>query len=159
MAIHKMFIEDFDAINYNLIAIHTSLEDYRLAFKINQQLGISLSKNREEINIQYKKQSVHFSRFTFLNPDNMTVWDLIQNKQETETKVESETTNLFENKNLSSQVALINELKIVDFFIKIEHENQENITDVINRINTIDVINTSYEVNVKTIKSKNNLIF
>jgi hypothetical protein len=35
---------EFDAIDYHLIAIHTSLEDYRLAYFINQKLPINLSK-------------------------------------------------------------------------------------------------------------------
>ena len=159
MAIHKIHIEDFDVVDYNLIAIHTSLEDYRLAFKINQQLSISLIKNLDEISIQFKKQSVHFSRFTFLNQNNMMVWDLIQNKQETESKVESYMANLFENKKISNQVALINELKKVDYFLKIEQDNQVNISDIITRINNIDGVNTSYEMDVNAIKSKNNLIF
>ena len=159
MAIHKIHIEDFDVVDYNLIAIHTSLEDYRLAFKINQQLAISLSKNLDEITIQFKNQSVYFSRFTFLNQNNMMVWDLIQNKQETESKVESYMANLFENKKISNQVALINELKKVDYFLKIEQDNQVNISDIITRINNIDGVNTSYEMDVNAIKSKNNLIF
>jgi hypothetical protein len=36
MAIHKLDLGDFDEIDYNLIAIHTSLEDFRLAYFINQ---------------------------------------------------------------------------------------------------------------------------
>ena len=159
MAIHKMHIQDFDTIDYTLIAIHTGLEDYRLAFNINKQLNISLSKNEDEVSIQYKKKWVYFSRFTFLNQDNLTVWNLIQNKQESESKVETEVVNLFENKNISNQVTLINELKKVDFFLKIEQDNQENISEIITNINNIDAVNTSYEIDVKAIKSKNNLIF
>lgn len=159
MAIHKIHIQDFDTIDYTLIAIHTGLEDYRLAFNINKQLNISLSKNEDEVSIQYKKKWVYFSRFTFLNQDNLTVWNLIQNKQESESKVETGVVNLFENKNISNQVTLINELKKVDFFLKIEQDNQENISEIITNINNIDAVNTSYEIDVKAIKSKNNLIF
>ena len=159
MAIHKMHIQDFDTIDYTLIAIHTGLEDYRLAFNINKQLNISLSKNEDEVSIQYKKKWVYFSRFTFLNQDNLTVWNLIQNKKESESKVETGVVNLFENKNISNQVTLINELKKVDFFLKIEQDNQENISEIITNINNIDAVNTSYEIDVKAIKSKNNLIF
>jgi hypothetical protein len=39
-----MDLGDFDEVDYYLIAIHTSLEDYRLAYFINQQLPINLSK-------------------------------------------------------------------------------------------------------------------
>ena len=36
MAIHKLHLEEFDEIDYQLIAIHSTLEDYRLAYYINQ---------------------------------------------------------------------------------------------------------------------------
>jgi hypothetical protein len=45
MATHKLDLGDFDEVDYYLIAIHTSLEDYRLAYFINQ-LPINLSKSR-----------------------------------------------------------------------------------------------------------------
>jgi hypothetical protein len=35
MAIHKLDLGEFE-VDYNLIAIHTSIEDYRLAYFINQ---------------------------------------------------------------------------------------------------------------------------
>ena len=51
MAIHKLDLGEFDEIDYYLIAIHTSLEDYRLAYFINQKLPINLSKSKNEIQI------------------------------------------------------------------------------------------------------------
>ena len=35
MALYKLHIEEFDEVDYELIAIHTSLEDYRLAYFLN----------------------------------------------------------------------------------------------------------------------------
>ena len=40
MAIHKLHIDEFDEVDYELIAIHTSLEDYRLAYFLNKKLPI-----------------------------------------------------------------------------------------------------------------------
>ena len=37
MVLHKLYIDEFDEIDYELIAIHTSLEDYRPAYFINQK--------------------------------------------------------------------------------------------------------------------------
>ena len=54
MAVHKLDFEDFDEINYQLVAIHTSLEDYRLAYFINQKLPINLRNNKNEIHINIK---------------------------------------------------------------------------------------------------------
>ncbi|MES2813156.1 MAG: IPExxxVDY family protein [Bacteroidota bacterium] len=159
MAIHKLQLEDFDQIDYELIAIHTTLEDYRLAFKINQQLGILLSKNSNEIPIEVSKQNTSFSRFTFEDEDKMMTWDLIQNKQEIELSVQTKSASLFEDKMIAIQVNLISELKKVDYLLKIEHENQIKIKDLISKINKIDAISTVYEVDANEIKSKNNLIF
>jgi hypothetical protein len=159
MAIHKLQLEDFDQVDYNLIAIHTSLEDYRLAFKINQQLSILLSKNNDEIPIVFNKKKTSFSRFTFDDDEKMMVWDLIQNKQEVELPVLTTAVNLFENKDITTQVTLVSDLKKVDFLLKIEHDNQVKTKDIINKINKIDSISTVYEVDVNEIKSKNNLIF
>jgi hypothetical protein len=159
MAIHKLQLEDFDQVDYNLIAIHTSLEDYRLAFKINQQLTISLSKNDCEIPIEVNKKKASFSRFTFDDEEKMMLWDLIQNKQEIELPVQTTAVNLFDNNNMTTQIALVSELKKVDYFLKIEHDDQVKIKDIINKLNKIDSISTVYEVNANEIKSKNNLIF
>lgn len=159
MAIHKLQLEDFDQIDYELIAIHTTLEDYRLAFKINQQLGILLSKNNDEIPIEVSKQNTSFSRFTFDDEASMMTWDLIQNKQEIELLVQTKNASLFQDKLVATQVNLITELKKVDYLLKIEHENQIKIKDIISKINKIEAISTVYEVDASEIKSKNNLIF
>lgn len=42
MYVHKLHIAEFDKIDYQLIAIHSPLEDYRLAYFINKQLPINL---------------------------------------------------------------------------------------------------------------------
>lgn len=159
MAIHKLQLEDFDQVDYHLVAIHTTLEDYRLAFKINQALTISLIKNDCEIPIEVNKKKASFSRFTFDDEEKMLLWDLIQNKQEIESSAQATPADLFDNKNFASQIALVSELKKVDYFLKIEHDDQVKIKDIINKLNTIDSISTVYEVNANEIKSKNNLIF
>lgn len=159
MAIHKLQLEDFDQIDYDLIAIHTTLEDYRLAFKINQRLTILLSKNEDEIPIEINKKKASFSRFTFEDENAMMTWDLIQNKQEIELPVQTKTSSLFEDNLVITQVSLINELKKVDYFLKIEHDEQIDTKEIITKIKKIDFISTVYEVDVHEIKSKNNLIF
>lgn len=159
MAIHKLHLEDFDQVDYNLIAIHTSLEDYKLAFKLNQKLAVTLSKNASEIPIKIQGKAAYFSRFTFEDDDKMMTWDLIQNKQEIELPVKTQTANLFDNNNVTTQIALVSELKKVDYFLKIEHDAQCKVKDIISKINKIDSISTVYEVDANEIKSKNNLIF
>jgi hypothetical protein len=161
MAIHKLLIEDFDQIDYDLIAIHTSLEDYQLAFKLNQKLYLSFNRNSNEISIDVQNIETFFSRYTFEDEEQMVVWDLIQNKQEIQLPIKTKAKNLFENNNINitTRVSLVSELKKIDYFLKIEHDSHYKINALIHNIKTIDSISMVYEVNPNKIKSKNNLIF
>lgn len=159
MAIHKLSLGDFDQVDYDLIAIHTSLEDYRLAFKINQNLGILLSKNDQEVPFEINKQPVSFSRFTFDDEIAMMTWDLIQNKQEVELP-DGDANNLFFGAStITMQVNLVTDLKKVDYVLKIEHDEQIDCKEIIYNLKKIDLITAVYEVDPNEIKSKNNLIF
>jgi hypothetical protein len=79
MTIHKLNLDEFDAIDYHLIAIHTSLENYRLAYFINQKLSINLSKSKNEIQINIKEGETFFEILLFKFNKEIS-WDLIQNK-------------------------------------------------------------------------------
>jgi hypothetical protein len=50
---------EFDKVDYNLIAIHTSIEDYRLKVFHQSKLPINLSKSNEEVQIKIKGEQ-HF---------------------------------------------------------------------------------------------------
>lgn len=162
MAVHKLDFEDFDEINYQLVAIHTSLEDYRLAYFINQKLPINLRSNKNEIHINIKEGETNFSRFYYYDKEKEISWDLIQNKNEVIQKKKESSQNLFSNLNMevSTKVFLLPEFKKVDYFLKIE--NTEEVMDIGAiqlLLNTIENISTAYTVDTHKIKSKNNLIF
>lgn len=162
MAVHKLDFDDFDEIDYHLIAIHTSLEDYRLAYFINQKLPINLSKNKDEIQINIKEGETNFSRFYYFDKKNAISWNLIQNKNEVIQQKNENSQNLFSNINLevSTKVYLLPEFKKVDYFLKIENVAEGmNVTEIQVLLNTIDSISTAYIVETNKIKSKNNLIF
>ena len=162
MAIHKLDLDEFDEIDYYLIAIHTTLEDYRLAYFINQHLPINLSKSKEEIQISIKEGETQFSRFYFNDEDNFISWNLIQNKNEVIGQKEIINQDLFSNSSqeVATKVFLLPELKKVDYFLKIESDEDDvKITDIIRKLKTIKSLSTVYVVDTETIKSKNNLIF
>ncbi|MDD5150350.1 MAG: IPExxxVDY family protein [Flavobacterium sp.] len=162
MAIHKLDLGEFDEIDYHLIAIHTSLEDYRLAFFINQKLPINLSKSENEIQINIKEGETKFSRFYFYDKEWDVAWNLIQNKNEVIQQKNDINQNLFSNikMEVSTKVYLLPEFKKVDFFLKIENlEEPIEVEKIQSLLNTIDNISTAYKVETNKIKSKNNLIF
>ncbi|MGV1011152.1 MAG: IPExxxVDY family protein [Flavobacterium sp.] len=162
MAIHKVYIEDFEEEDYHLIALHTSLEDYRLAYFLNRELGIVLSKNKLDIPLQVKEVKSSFIRFSYEDEKKIIQWDLVQNKNEVENIENTTTTDLFSNtkNSFSSSAYLLPEYKKVDFFVKIENAaNEIDLDKVIAQISKIDAINLVYSVAKNKIKSKNNLIF
>ena len=65
MAVLKLHLDEFDEVDYDLIAIHSSLEDFRLAYFINQNLPIILSKCKEEIGVLVKEGEAFFTKFLF----------------------------------------------------------------------------------------------
>lgn len=162
MAIHKLYINEFEDADYQLIAIHTSLEDYRLAYFLNKELNIFLSKSKEDIHTLVKEGETFFTRFTFDDEENDVVWDLVQNKNEVTINENNQTTDLFSNSDNTfiASVFLLSEFKKVDYFLKINNSEKElNTTEIINKISKIETIKLVYNVDKNKLKSKNNLIF
>jgi hypothetical protein len=162
MAIHKLHLDEFDETNYQLIAIHTSLEDYRLAYFINQKLPIVLSKCKNDIQIQVKDGESQFVNYIYIDKSSDIQWNLIQNKNEITPKVKTGNQGLFAEtqNNFITKAYLLPELKKVDYFLKIENLNISfESSELTTLLNTIERVTTVYTINVENIKSKNNLIF
>jgi hypothetical protein len=161
MAIHKLHLEEFDEIDYQLIAIHSSLEDYRLAYYINQNLPINLKKENCNIQISNKEGETQFTRFVFEDSKDIT-WNLVQNKNNVFVPSQNSNQGLFAetNNKFSTKIYLIPEFKKVDYFLKIENgEVNIDVSKITNCIKKIERVSTVYAVEVEKIKSKNNLIF
>lgn len=162
MAVLKLHLDEFDEIDYDLIAIHSSLEDYRLAYFINQKLAITLGKSKEEVGVTVKEGEALFSKFTFDDAHNDILWSLIPNKNEVIVTKKSTGQNLFLDTTveIATKVYLLPELKKVDYFLKIENNNNTlNLDEIMRSIKSINRISTVYAVIPENIKSKNNLIF
>jgi hypothetical protein len=162
MAIHRLDLDEFDENDYYLMAIHTSLEDYRLAYFINKNLPINLSKSKNEIHAQTKEGETNFSRFYYYDTDKAISWNLIQNKNEIISVRANDFQNLFSNENseFSTTIHLLPEFKKVDFFLKIDNSSEAiNFSEIQQKLNTIESIAAIYAVDINKIKSKNNLIF
>ncbi|RZJ35114.1 MAG: IPExxxVDY family protein [Flavobacterium sp.] len=157
MATFKLSIDEFDEVNYELIAIHTSLEDYHLAYFINQNFPVLLSRNPNEVQVQTREGETAFSRYTFEHHENGICWDLLQNKSET---VASAAGDLFfgASQQISAIAYLLPEFKKVDYFLKISISDS-NPGQVLEKLAGINNITTVYPIDIDRVKSKNNLIF
>jgi hypothetical protein len=159
MALHKLIVDDFYDDSYNLIAIHCSMEDYRLAYILNKNLDLKLKRKEEDIDLKYLESS--YSLFEWKNETEYVTWNLISNvcKKE-ETSLYSSGT-LFEDTNkVLKTFHLISEYKTVDYFIKISEEMQ-NINErvILSKLQNVPQIITSYIVDPMKLRSKNHLIF
>ena len=162
MAIHKLNIDDFDEVDYEVIAIHTTLEDFRLAYLTNQKLELVLHKTEQGIHTNTTEGETCFSSFVFEDNKKHITWTLIQNKSAITLSDKKNSQNLFGDASFetSRKVYLLPEFKKVDYLLKIENIDATfDVAEITNALNSIDRITTVYNINFEQIKSKNNLIF
>jgi len=162
MAVLKLHLEEFDEVDYELIAIHSSLEDFRLAYFINQKLPIILSRNKDEVAVTVKEGDAFFSKYSYEDEKTACNWSLIQNKNDIYITQKNTKQNLFLNSvdMISQKVFLISEHKKVDYFLKIEHNASViNVEKIVDQLKQIERISAVYSLIPENIKSKNNLIF
>jgi hypothetical protein len=162
MAVYKIQLEEINEIDYQLIAIHTPLEDYQLAYHLNKNLPVHLSKSKNGIMVNTKIGETELSLFEYNDTSNQYTWNLIQNKNVILQNQTSKETGLFmgTTQKVTSKGYLLPEFKTVDYLLKIESDLQANqIENISQQINKIERVTTVYSIKVETIKSKNNLIF
>lgn len=159
MALHKLQVDDFYDDSYKLIAIHCGLDDYRLAYLLNKYLELKLKRKEQDLDLKYLESA--YSIFEWDNEEGYVLWNLISNVCKKEEDSLSSTGTLFnDTEKVLKTSHLIPEYKKVDYFIKISDEIQ-NVDEklILNKLQAIPQIITSYTVNPLKIKSKDHLIF
>ena len=155
MAIYKL-IEDFYEHSYTLIAIHCSLEDYKMAYFLNSYTNIKLSRLSYNIELS---TNASFSIYEWKDEMNESTWNLISNISGIELE---ESTGVLFKKDISMITNyFIPEYRKVDYFLKIDDNRDifEESNEIIKIINEIPQVITAYAVDPDQLKSKNNLIF
>ncbi len=150
---HKLdFIDDE---KFFLIAIHSNVEIFFLAYILNKNLKTSFKKMK--YNIISNENNYLFERYQSIDQNEREKMDLFSNKSSLK---KNQTTNqafsLFDT-SYFKKFFFINEFKDVDFFIKKDSIN--NLDLLIKKIKLIEEIESSYLVDEKLIKNKENLIF
>ena len=143
--------------NYNLIAVRSQIEDYQFAYLLNKSPLFFLHRLEKDISFIIKNRPIYFSVFKYSNDVFQRSSFLIKNKSIYNSQPNKD--GLFSDKSISNSAFLIPELKEFDYFIKLVGiwKNQEfaELKEVLNKINTIE---TETSINIKKIKSINNLI-
>ena len=113
MPIHRLSSDDLEK-DYKLIAIHSDIEPYKLAFEINKKLKIQLK--RSSFDLSFKNRSSIFDLYKHISEVFNTKLYLILNKSSDKKKIEGQL--LF--KNFDEQSYLIPELRKAQYLLKIE---------------------------------------
>ena len=153
---------------YTIIGIRTILEDYQLAFHLNNELGTYFVRLSEDIDIQGKSENElsYFSHFIYENEEEMEEWHLISNKYNTEKhfseEVDGKSQDLFSQNNQVTQITkfFIPEKKEINFLLRIDFiEDKIRVDSLIKNIRSILGITTAFSIEYNTLRSKRNLIF
>ncbi|MGB0891798.1 MAG: IPExxxVDY family protein [Flavobacteriaceae bacterium] len=156
MQVYSLEIEDFSDNNYTLIGIHSTLEDYKLAYVLNSTLNTKFKKANFSLDFENKNNNASFSIYEFENKKQYTNWFLISNTYKDLSRPVA--SGLFIESEITTY--LIPELKKVDFFLKLEGDFEYDfILKTIEKINQTKQIITSYKIDANTLKSKDFLIF
>ncbi|HLV37880.1 IPExxxVDY family protein [Xanthomarina sp.] len=160
MAIKKLSLDDFfDDEGFTLIGIHTSLEDYRLAYLLNLKLRIHLKRKKNDLDFS---NNAWYSIYEWNDEKQLNTWNLVSNICKLETVNTEITNSLFaDSGKLTETFYLLPELKKVNFLLKISDEQltTNEIQKIINGIQEVAQIVTAYSIDIDTLKFKNNLIF
>lgn len=159
MALHKLLVDDFYDASFALLAIHSRLEDYRLAYLLNKHLHLHLKRKPQDLDYNYFAAS--FSIYEWEDTSNMTIWNMVSNICKREENALQSSGSLFAaNEPVLKTYHLIPEFKNVDYFIKISNDDLQFDEDtIVQHIKSIPQIITTYTVDIDSIKSKDNLIF
>ena len=162
MAHYKLILEDEEKENFSLIAIHCSLEAYKMAFFLNKQIQFRLVRRRLDLEFSKGGLEVTFPLFEFLDEQHYTNYYLVANKCKTLKARTVASGGLFGDDASEESIThyLMPESKQVDFFLKVSSEyDQVPIRKLLMQLNEVNEIISAYTVDTATLKSKENLIF
>lgn len=128
-------------LDFILIALTTHLKDYRLCYHINKELNTNFRKVADySLNLSANNEPLQFSQYYF--------------------NIEASETEFYIIANYSAADYLIPELKSVDYFILIKnHFDEEDLSHMINRLKYINCVTGVKQIDPKTIRSNENLLF
>jgi len=152
-ALHKISM-DFYESEYVLIALHTSLDDFAVAYWLNKHLKTKFKRHKRDLDLN---TDATFSVFDWHDISSDSYWTLLSNKHLSLQHLATQ--DLFTNAALEKKQCLIPEHKRVDFFLKIEEQGFLNIKELVIKLKQLPVIVTAFTVDQSQLKSKNNLIF
>lgn len=137
----KILLEEEFDFDFKLLGISSHVKDYRLCWAVNKSLDLDLIKLEDEIIIGNKNNENQstFSIYYYLDEDSEIEFELISNRHE--------------------HGYLIPELKSADYFLKVGEYYSQSMEDLISQLRKTNLINMAFEIDVDTLRSKQNLLY
>ena len=137
----KFVLEEEFEFDFKLLGISSHVRDYRLCWTVNKSLGLDLVKLDEEIIIRVNNTGdpMTFSIYYYMDNETEDEFELICNRHE--------------------HGYLIPELKSADYFLKISEYYSDSIDELIQKLHETNLINMAFEIDVNTLRSKQNLLY
>src|SRR3954465_5381141 len=141
MILNRKFLKFEIDLDFVLIAVTTSLKDYRICYLINKYLNFNFIKNNDlAIDIYPGMAPVYFSIYNYIWEDSETDFYFISNK--------------------GSDGYLIPEMKKADYFLMVKNYIDDNELDtLVAGLNKIPEIVAAVKIDPKKVKSRENLLF
>ncbi len=159
MLSHKLMLDELEE-EYLLVAIHCSVEEYKIAYFLNKYLQLRLKRSALDIDFNHGVIQASYPLYIFKENEKYRSFYLVKNKYKGSVKKIVSSGSLFiEEEQNSQHTFLIPEHKEVDYFLKIEEASSAKTRELLQNLASIPNIITSYTIDPYLLKSKNNLIF
>lgn len=152
-AVHKISAEFYEE-SFTLIALQSSLEDYAMVYAINKYLKSNLKRSSKDLDISGLG---NFAYYEWKDELNDRYWSLISNASNKEVHLAG--IDLFSDEPSFTSNHLIPEHKGVDYFLKMEMDEVEDLDKIVKSLFSIPKMLMVYEIDAQKLKSKKNLIF
>lgn len=143
-----------------LLAIHSSLEEYKLAFLINKHLNLRFQRKKKDLDFFNKNGAISYPIYEYFDSTQDDAFFLLSNVCKTITEKTVSAGSLFDKEYEEKTHYLVNEFKQADFLIKILTEEPQLYEKAfLSKLSKIPGIITAYTIDQNKLKSKHNLNF
>ncbi|WGK65907.1 IPExxxVDY family protein [Croceiramulus getboli] len=158
---HKLVLDDAWEFDFSLVAIHCSLEDYRMVYQLNRSLDMQLTRSRIDLDLKAKEVYARFPLYHYWDEVHYLNYHLVSNSCRAIAQEIMSTDGLFAGREIQGKsYHLLPELPKADYLLRIKSESYAFAkAKLLASINKIPQVITAYEVIVDQLKEKNNLIF
>ena len=155
---HILNFEDDYLNDYHAIAIHSIIEDYRLAFHLNKNLSLFLERHENNQVFFESIEKNHLRHFySFHDTKEFIEYYLIENKHII--KSNNENIGLFSNLTNETETFFSKAYKKTDYFIILKGEDiAYKVLEVLNTLKKINLITSAYPTVLEKLKTNNYLL-